>query len=197
MAFRKDLLLISSWIKPNTTVLDLGCGDGELIKILIQEHSIHGYGVEIDLENIKKSIKNKINVLQMDIDSGLSEFDSNSFDYVVLAQSLQVVKNPKNLIDEMRRVGKEIIVSFPNMGHWSSRLNLLLQGKMPVTKNLPHSWYKTPNIHLCTIKDFLIFCKDNNYNIIETSITNNQQKSNMMVKIFPNLFGAVATFRIN
>ncbi|MBS83454.1 MAG: methionine biosynthesis protein MetW [Gammaproteobacteria bacterium] len=197
MAFRKDLLLISSWIKPNTTVLDLGCGDGELIKILMQQHSIHGYGVEIDLENIKKSIKNGVNVLQMDIDSGLSEFDSNSFDYVVLAQSLQVVKNPKKLIDEMLRIGKEIIVSFPNMGHWSSRLDLFLQGKMPVTKNLPYSWYKTPNIHLCTIKDFIIFCKENNYNIIEKSITNNDQKSNIAVELFPNLFGSVATFRIN
>ena len=196
MGFRKDLLLISSWIKPSSKVLDLGCGDGQLLKILKEKNGTKGYGVDNNIDNIKKSLKNNVNVLQIDLDTGLSEFNSNSFDYVVLAQSLQVIKKPKLLIDEMLRIGNEIIVSFPNMGHWSSRLNLLLDGKMPVTKNLPYTWYETPNIHLCTISDFINFCEENNYQILERSITNDKQKSNFFIKIMPNLFGQIATFRI-
>ena len=196
MASRQDLLLISSWIKPSSKVLDLGCGDGQLLKILKEKYNVHGYGVEINIDNIKKSIKNGINVLQVDLDSGLGEISSKSFDYVVLAQSLQVVKEPKKLIDEMLRIGNEIIVSFPNMGHWSSRLGLTLKGTMPVTENLPYSWHETPNIHLCTIKDFILFCNENNYKILEKSITTVDQKSNLLIKYLPNLFGEIATFRI-
>ena len=194
--FRKDLLLISSWIKPSTKVLDLGCGDGELLKILREKYGVHGYGIEIDIENIKKSIKNGVNVLQIDLDSGLDDFESKSFDYVVLAQSLQVLKEPKKLIDEMLRIGNEIIVSFPNMGHWSSRLDLMVRGTMPVTENLPYSWHETPNIHLCTIRDFTLFCKENNYKILEKSITTADQKNNFFINNFPNFFGEIATFRI-
>jgi methionine biosynthesis protein MetW len=146
--------------------------------------------------NVKKSLTNNINVLQMDLDNGLGDFESNSFNYVVLAQSLQVVKNPKLLIDDMLRVGDEIIVSFPNMGHWVARLQLLLGGKMPVTGNLPYKWQDTPNIHLCTIKDFMDFCKENNYEITEKYIANDKQKKNLFNKVMPNLFGEVATFRI-
>ena len=148
MAFRKDLLLISSWIKPNSKVLDLGCGNGELLRLLELDKNVNGYGIDNDVTNIKKSLQNNINVLQMDLDDGLKDFETGSFNYVVLAQSLQVIKNPKSLIDDMLRVGDEIIVSFPNMGHWLARLQLFFKGRMPITSNLPYRWHNTPNICL-------------------------------------------------
>ena len=196
MAFRKDLLLINSWIKPNSKVLDLGCGDGELLKLLKIDKNVNGYGIDYDVKNIKHSLQNNINVLHMDLDDGLGAFESNSFDYIVLAQSLQVIKNPKLLIDDMLRVGDEIIVSFPNMGHWLARIQLFLQGTMPITKNLPYRWHDTPNIHLCTIKDFMNFCKKNNYEISEKYIGDDKQKNNLLTILMPNLFGEIATFRI-
>jgi len=196
MRVRGDLALISSWIKPNSKVLDLGCGDGDLLKLLKKEKNIQGYGVDSDIIKIKFSLDNNINVLQLDLDNDLSQFDANSFDYVVLAQSLQEIKRPKNLIKEMLRIGDEIIVSFPNMGHWTSRIQLLFKGIMPITKTLPFKWDETPNIHLCTIKDFIEFCNKNNFKIIEQLITDENQKCGILTKIFPNFFGQVANYRI-
>ena len=196
MRIREDLELISSWIKKNSRVLDLGCGDGSLLKMLKEQKNVTGYGIDYDISQIKLSLDNEINVMQLDLDDDLNDFKDDTFDYVVLAQSLQEIKNPEKLLKEMLRIGKEIIISFPNMGHWSARLQLFIGGKMPVTSELPHSWHNTPNIHLCTICDFENFCKENNFIISKSSITSRSFLGNLMDKILPNLFGQVALFRI-
>ena len=196
MRIREDLELISSWIKKNSRVLDLGCGDGSLLKMLKEQKNVTGYGIDYDISQIKLSLDNEINVMQLDLDDDLNDFKDDTFDYVVLAQSLQEIKNPEKLLKEMLRIGKEIIISFPNMGHWSARLQLFIGGKMPVTSELPHSWHNTPNIHLCTICDFENFCKENNFIISKSSITSRSFLGNLMVKILPNLFRQVALFRI-
>ena len=192
---RKDFNLISEWIKPNSSVLDLGCGDGSLLKLLIEQRNIRGYGIDTSVEKIIKSLNNNINVINSDINHKLDYFSDNSFNYVILAQSLQVVENPVELIKEMLRVGDEAIISFPNMGYWKSRLYLFLKGRMPVTNELPHSWYSTPNIHLCTIKDFKEMCQVNKFTIIE-EVINNRDDNNLSVNYFSNLFGESAIFRI-
>ena len=196
MRIREDLELISSWVKKNSSVLDLGCGDGNLLKILKEQKNVTGYGVDNDISQIKLSLDNTINVLQLDLDDGLNDFKDDTFDYVILAQSLQEIKNPKKLLKEMLRIGKEVIISFPNMGHWSSRVQLFFEGRMPVTSELPYSWHDTPNIHLCTICDFESFCKENNFIISDSSIASRSVLDNIMIKILPNLFGQVALFRI-
>ena len=192
---RKDFKLISEWIKPDSSVLDLGCGDGSLLKLLIEKRNIRGYGIDTSIDKIIKSLSNNINVINTNINYKLDYFSDNSFNYVILAQSLQVVENPVGLIKEMLRVGDEAIISFPNMGYWRSRLYLFLKGKMPVTDELPHNWHSTPNIHLCTIKDFKEMCRINRFTIIE-EVINNQDSSNVSFKYFSNLFGETAIFRI-
>ena len=191
---RKDFKLISEWIKPDSSVLDLGCGDGSLLKLLIEQRNISGYGIDTSTEKIIKSLNNKINVIYSDINHKLDYFSDNSFNFVILAQSLQVVENPVELIKEMLRVGDEAIISFPNMGHWKSRLYLFLKGKMPVTDELPYSWHSTPNIHLCTIRDFREMCKLNKFTIIEEIINNGDK--NVSSSYFSNLLGETAIFRI-
>ena len=196
MRLRDDLELISSWIKDSSRVLDLGCGDGHLLKLLKEDKNVSGYGIDNNIDQIKSSINNNISVLQLDLDDGLDEFKDNSFDYVVLAQSLQEVKKPEKLLNEMLRIGKEVIISFPNMGHWTSRFQLLFSGRMPMTRELPYSWHETPNIHLCTINDFLKFCEKNNFKVIDKSISTYSFLDNIMVNFSNNFFGSVATFRI-
>ena len=196
MRIREDLELISSWVEKDSRVLDLGCGDGSLLKMLKEQKNIMGYGVDYDISQIKLSLDNKINVMQFDLNDGLNNFKNNTFDYVILAQSLQEIKNPETLLKEMLRIGEEVIISFPNMGHWSSRFQLFAGGKMPVTNELPYRWHDTPNIHLCTIFDFENFCKENNFVIVKSSITSDSLVDNLMIKMLPNLFGKVALFRI-
>ena len=192
---RKDFDLISEWIEPNSRILDLGCGDGSLLKLLNSKRNVTGYGVDSSIDKTIKSIDNKINIINSNINDNLGFFKTKSFDYVILAQSLQVVEDPISLIKEMLRVGNEVIISFPNMGYWKSRLYLLLQGEMPVTDELPYSWHSTPNIHLCTIKDFKKMCTKNNFKITD-EIINNSYGAKISSKSLSNLMGVSAIFRI-
>ena len=157
MIGRPDFDAIASWIRSSSRVLDLGCGNGDLLKYLTDRRAATGYGVEISDENLLASVRSGANVIQMDLESGLSVFESHSFDYVILSQTLQAVHRTELIVREMLRVGKEGIVTFPNFGYWQHRLDIL-RGRMPVSEDLPYQWYDTPNIHLCTLKDFETFC---------------------------------------
>ena len=157
---RLDFIKISEWIEPNSKVLDFGCADGALLKYLQAEKMTTSYGIEITPANIEKGIKNKINIIQMNLEDGLSVFDNQFFDTVILSQTLQAIVNIEKIMDEMKRVAKNIIVSFPNFGYWKNRLQII-NGKMPKSSDLPHEWYNTPNIHLCTVKDFYDLCEKN------------------------------------
>ena len=192
---RKDFDIITDWIKPNSRILDLGCGDGSLLRLLNAKRNISGYGVDSSIEKTIKSLDNNINILNANINDHMYYFEDKSFDCVILAQSLQVVDNPVSLIKEMLRIGDEVIISFPNMGHWKSRLYLFLKGEMPVTKELPYSWHSTPNIHLCTISDFKKMCKNNDFKITD-EVINNSSGINISKSYFNNLNGVSAVFRI-
>jgi methionine biosynthesis protein MetW len=151
---RPDLDVVSDLVPRGTRVLDLGCGDGSLLDHLVHEKGCHGYGVEISHEGVHACIARGVPVVEDDIDQGLAEVDDDAFDVVILSQTLQATHHPTVVIDEMMRVGREAIVSFPNFGHWPLRFQLALQGRMPKSSVLPFEWYDTPNIHLCTIRDF-------------------------------------------
>ena len=192
---RPDLAIIADWIKPESRVLDLGCGDGSLMHHLQQTKRVNGYGVDIADSDITQCIQSGINVIQIDLNEGLSEFDDNSFDHVVLSLTLQSMHRPDLLLKEMMRVGTEGIVTFPNFGHWKSRLNLALGGRMPLTRSLPNEWYDTPNIHLCTLKDFEQLCHKLGFTIMERQAVDHSHKSRLRVKLFPNLLGEIALYR--
>lgn len=153
MSLRADLALIADWIAPGTRVLDLGCGDGALLAHLRDARRCHGYGVELADAHVAACVAAGVNVLQQDLDAGLRLFRDDTFDTVVLSQTLQAVHNAEAMLTEMARVARQGIVSFPNFGHWRHAL-ALLRGHMPVTPEIPYQWFDTPNIHLCTLKDF-------------------------------------------
>ena len=159
--------LISSLIKENAKVLDVGCGDGSLLVFLENEKKINGQGLEISHEGVKTCLSKGLSVLQGNADIDLTNFPKKSFDYVILSRTLQATHKPKEVLKEMLRIGKKCIVSIPNFAHWKCRLDLLLKGEMPMTKTLSEPWYQTPNIHLCTIKDFITICNSLNISIDE------------------------------
>ena len=193
---RKDFKFISGWIEKDSTVLDLGCGDSTLLDFLRKNKNVKGYGFEKDIKKVQESISKNISVIQADFNSGLEKyFDMNFFDYAVMTQALQENKNPDKIIIEMLRVAKEGIVTFPNMGFWKNRLQLGLLGKMPMSDSLPNNWYDTPNIHLCTFKDFEKLCDSLNITIIEKMVLNSNYESNKLLGLFPNLFGEIALYR--
>jgi methionine biosynthesis protein MetW len=187
---RYDFQLISRWIPEGARVLDLGCGDGVLLAGLAATRNTQGYGIEIDDANVLASVKNGVNVVQADIESGLASFDDNSLDFVILSQTLQAMRNAEVVLNQMLRVGREGIVSFPNFGFWRHRLDIL-QGHMPVSPTLPYSWYDTPNIHLCTLKDFQDLCRKIGADILEERVIHEGRT----VSVMPNLFGSLGVFR--
>jgi methionine biosynthesis protein MetW len=187
---RYDFELISSWIPEGSRVLDLGCGDGVLLAGLAATKGTKGYGVEIDAVNVLASVRNGVNVVQTDIESGLANFEDGSFDFVILSQTLQAMRNAESVLNEMLRVGREGIVTFPNFGYWRHRLDIL-GGHMPVSKSLPYSWYDTPNIHLCTVKDFEDLCEKVGAEILDERVIHGGRT----ITLLPNLLGSLGVFR--
>ena len=187
---RRDFAAIARWITPGAKVLDLGCGDGSLLGYLRDSLNVHGYGVEKDDANVLACIKNGINVIQMNLEEGLSGFEANSFDVVILSQTLQAVYQTEGIVLEMLRVGKEVIVTFPNFGYWKHRLQIMA-GRMPVSKSLPYQWYDTPNVHMCTIEDFDAFCSGHNIHVSERLVMTDGKP----IGVLPNLLGNLAMYR--
>lgn len=186
---RADFAAIGAWVRRGSRVLDLGCGDGSLLRFLQTERSASGLGVEIDDAGVLACVKNGINVVQSDLERGLSDFADNSFDYVILSQTLQTVRHSERIIREMLRVGVEGIVTFPNFGYWKNRLQVVA-GRMPVSDNLPYQWFDTPNVHLCTIADFERFCLERGIRIVERTVLTDGR----IVTLWPNVLGALAVY---
>ena len=191
LQFRQDFAIISNWVSFGSKVLDLGCSDGELLQFLRLSLEVKGYGVEKDDANWLACMENGSNVIQMDLEDGLSGFEDQSFDTVILSQTLQAMHNTEEIVQEMLRVGREVIVTFPNFGYWRNRLQIT-NGRMPVSKTLPYQWYDTPNVHLCTINDFDQFCKNHKISILERCVITNSQTVHFM----PNLLGNLAMYRL-
>lgn len=189
--FRHDFAIIASWLPFGAKVLDLGCGDGALLQYIKGALEVRGYGVEKDDANWLACLQKGVNVMQMDLESGLSGFEDQSFDTVILSQTLQAMHNTEGIVREMLRVGREVVVTFPNFGYWRNRVQILT-GNMPVSKILPYQWYDTPNVHLCTINDFDQLCQNNNITIIERLILTDNEPVNFM----PNLMGNLAMYRL-
>ena len=187
---RPDLDAIAQWVAAGARVLDLGCGDGSLLRYLWQQRQAPGYGVEIDDASVLDCVANDVNVLQVDLESGLSLFADHSFDCVILSETLQTIHRTELLMREMLRVGREVIVSFPNFGHWSARLQVLF-GRMPVSETLPYEWYETPNVHHCTLADFEDLCRRLGVRIRERVVLHGGHP----VTFLPNLLGSVAVYR--
>jgi methionine biosynthesis protein MetW len=193
---RTDLRHIQRWIAPRSRVLDLGCGDGEFLQFLQQELEIEGTGLEIDPDNITRAVGRGLNVVEQDMDRGLSNFPNQSFDTVVMAHALQVLHYPDKVLAEMLRIGRQCIVTFPNFGQWRCRLYLGTRGRMPVSKLLPYHWYDTPNIHFCTVRDFEALCAERGIRILGRDVVGNRGDKALMAHWWPNLFATTAIYRI-
>ncbi|MGO2233952.1 methionine biosynthesis protein MetW [Marinomonas sp. UCMA 3892] len=194
---RSDLEIIDEWVQPNIRVLDLACGPGELLHHLIKNKQVNGYGLEIGHDDLNICIEKGIPVLEQNIDEGLQNFDDQSFDLVLMTHALQQFRRPDLLIDEMLRIGKECIITFPNFGHWRSRLHLALKGRMPVSDFLPYNWYDTPNIHFFTFQDFERLCKEKNIKVLRWAAVDGQLKDHWWIRSMPNLFSETAIFHIS
>ena len=193
MITRTDFAAIASWIPQGARVLDLGCGDGSLLAYLKKTRGVAGYGIENDDASIVKCIDNGVNVVQVNLESGMREIADQSFDVVILSQTLQAMKRTEAVVAEMLRVGREAIVTFPNFGYWKHRVQIAIGGRMPVSEDLPYQWYDTPNVHLFTIADFEAFCAERHYRILNRLVLNDSGKQVVM----PNLLGTLALYRFS
>jgi len=182
---------IVRWVSRGARVLDLGCGDGRLLRRLWEERQAPGYGVEIEDKHVLECLRNDVNVLQMDLEDGLAVFADRSFDCVILSETLQAIHRQEPLLNEMLRVGREAIVSFPNFGYWRARIQIALGGHMPVSKELPFQWYDTPNVHHCTLVDFETLCAKLGVTIRERVVLT----GGAAVNALPNLLGSLAIYR--
>ena len=193
-----EFQLISSWIEPDSRVLDLGCGDGTLMAHLQESRDCSGYGMELDPNLVIAAIENGINVIQANLNkkSLLDYFDADSFDYVIMTQALQVVDRPDQLLEEMLTIGKQSIVTFPNFGFWKNRVQLMFSGRMPETEVLPYHWYDTPNIHMCTFRDFESLCEQKGIEVVRRAVVNQQHETTLGMKLLPNLLGEIALYQI-
>jgi len=193
---RPDLQIIADLIVADSSVLDLGCGSGDLLKKLIDEKNVRGYGIEIVDQYVFECISKGVPVIHSDLDEGLDDYPENSFDYVVLSQTLQQVKRPHMILREMLRVGKIGIVGLLNFGYWQVRHYLTVKGEMPKSKALPYEWYDTPNIHLSTINDFRRLCSNSGLDIVKQVNVSNLKQNRVLANILPNSFSELAVFVI-
>ena len=185
--------IIKNWVPENSKVIDFGCGSGSLLNELITDKNVLGYGVEINDLKIAECIQKGVPVIKQDIDKGINEFISSNFDLSIMARSIQCLKNPDLALNEMLQLSKRCVVTVPNLGYWRCRINLA-SGKMPVTPELPSSWYETENIHLCTIKDFEKLCSDKNIKVIDKIFINKQGKQSFLSSKNPNFFAVEGVY---
>lgn len=196
---RADLQLIANMVEPGSRVLDVGCGDGSLLDYLLHEKNVDGRGIELSMDGVNASVSQGLSVIQGDADKDLFDYPKRAFDYVILSQTLQATMAPKEVLENLLRIGRRAIVSFPNFGYWRVRVSLAFKGCMPRTRSLPHQWYDTPNIHFCTIADFVTLCDELNITI-EKSLTVNNKGLGAVIgpRIFTaNLMGEQAVFLLN
>tara|TARA_R110000787_G_scaffold8220_5_gene27495 strand:- start:3147 stop:3740 length:594 start_codon:yes stop_codon:yes gene_type:complete len=194
---RIDLDILQQWVPVAGRVLDLGCGDGVLLKSLMDNRQIEGYGLEIDADQITACITRGVNVIEKDINEGLANFQNKSFDTVVMTYSLQVLRRPDLVIDEMLRVGKECIVTFPNFGNIRPRTYLMLRGRMPVTRQLSYQWYDTPNIHFCTVRDFETLCHEKGIKVLHRETVTQHNPDRHLCRLWPNMFAETAIYHLS
>lgn len=197
MSLRPDLALIAEMVEPGSRVLDIGCGEGVLLEHLARERGVTARGMELQQKNVNASVARGLSVIQGDADTDLVEYPADAFDYAILSLTLQATRDPRRVLEQMVRIGRHAIVSFPNFGHWRVRLGLLFQGRMPVTEALPEPWYETPNIHLCTVQDFIALCGDCRIAIEEAvALNGRQRRAALNTPRLANLFGEKAIFRL-